>query len=928
MDDRYHAIDPPLEGTCEWLLDRPEYDAWRDPDHDKPLSDRLLWLKANAGAGKSTLMKVMYENSREQKPSHTLGYFFNARSPVQALDNSFCGMLRSLLWRLLTYDSSLLSVIPEFSDLKQHRRFANAWHLNQLKVLFSRCLRQVQGQNVYIYIDALDECPEDQARDAVRFLEFSIKDIGAVRLLFSSRFCPFISHKGREIDMDPHNAPDIDKYIDAHLPSMIDGQSSQTLRNLLGHRSSGIFLWTVLAVDEVIKANDRSLAHREIQYLVEKIPPDLELVIEGMLEKIDEVHRSRASLIFNWVLLASDALGPLEVFAIIRFDSQNPAANDAHQWPSDYATIERAIRTYSGGLLEVKMPNFQHINRPEVYVQFIHYSVHAHLRNSKILTNHTSLAEFCVDYIGQTPGFGDRRLDEAEIAKLLGLQDDKFRQVCAYTHFFGVPVDQVKDSYHVLTDGTEDDEAPMIDRSNAGPSSEQCTQLSKYLAGEVWISDLDALAQQIHDTNDLDKSKPLDVYKIHTLPKHDNFYKSVQLLAPVQTVKVCFTKDGLARGEQVPFLKHWEDDTYRKMSRSLETSFPLLRRIIREIFLHLEMAQDETAVERLTTFLVVENPFLKMNLLRSMICVNNMYSFIDQIHERINLVDNCRNYYYYDFASSERSSPDWQNQAVVRLAAGHGLCTLLEKILSLSPRSLNVVDSGGWHPLDHALESGCISTSALLLQKGAKVDMKIGQCHVASAIMEHGTSFAEMLISHLSKGKDQENILDRLLVGSVSASKLALLECLIKAGANVNTKNDDGQDALIIASKLDNNHLEEFLDTLLRHGATPRCLDRRGRTALHYLSTRCDCKAIEILLKGKPDVNAVDRKGQTPLDFALIHENNDVAELLRLHGAISGSSVSPVREHDNQPSNTTNSSDEWAFESDQSDLPWDSDPAD
>ena len=293
MDDRYYAIDPPVAGTCEWLFHEHDFQVWRDPKPNEPLGDRLLWLKANAGAGKSTLMKAMYDNSKQQASSYTLCYFFNARSPVQALDNSFCGMLRNLLWRLLTYNLSLLSVTPELRELKpQNRTLAESWHLNELKDLFPRCLRKVHGYHVYLYIDALDECPENQARAAVRFLEALAEEIDVVRLLLSSRFCPFISHKGREIEMEPHTAPDIWKYIDTHLPLTVDGQSSQRLRTLIGTRSSGIFLWTVLTVHEVIRANDRSLTHRQIQDLVEKIPLDLELMIEDMVRKIDPFHRS------------------------------------------------------------------------------------------------------------------------------------------------------------------------------------------------------------------------------------------------------------------------------------------------------------------------------------------------------------------------------------------------------------------------------------------------------------------------------------------------------------------------------------------------------------------------------------------------------------------------------------------------------------
>ena len=937
MKDRYHAIDSPTAGTCEWLFHHTDFQIWRDPKPDEALSDRLLWLKANAGAGKSTLIKVMYEYSRQQESSYTLCYFFNARSPVQALDNSFCGMLRSLLWRLLTYDLSLLSVTPELCELKkQNRTAAEAWHLNEAKDLFSRCLRKVQGHRVYLYIDALDECPEDQARAAIKFFEVLAEQIDFVRLLFSSRFCPFISHRGREIEMEPNNAPDIWKYIDTHLPSTVDGQSSQMLRNLIGERSSGIFLWTVIAVNEVIKANDRSLAHRQIQDLVEEIPPDLKLMIEDILRKIDPVHSSKACLIFNWVLLASDALDPLEVYALTRFDPKNSAENDASQWQSDFVTIERAIRTFSGGLLEIKSTQGRRDQLGQQYVQFIHESVRDHLQTSsslkrlltgssmlELIPNHTSLAEFCLEYIGQVAGFGDMRLDENEMAKLLDLHAEIFRHVCAYAPLFGFMsdfrdaslVDNPRLGIERLFDVAEDHKAHLIDHSNAEPNSEQCTRWSEYFSSKTWDSDLNTLIK------DLDEAK----YKYHqTLEfrsKYENLRKSVKFLAPLQNHDYYRSKDGRGRPH---FLKDWRHDEMRSMYRRLKTPFPLLPRSINEVFLHLRLAQDDTVMERLTTFLVVENSFLKVNLLDSMICVSNFCSIRDRLHWRTSYRDQ-----KYNCALSERYCPDWQNQAVLRLAAGCGLFKLLEKLLALSARNLNVEDIHGSNPLDHSLKSGCASTSALLLQKGAIVNMKGPRGSTAKAIMENGTGFVETLISYLVESKDQESTLGRLLVSSVYASQPDLIDFLSKGGADMNAKFDDGRDALILASRLANKDSEKVINALLRHGATPHCRDRLERTALHYLSGRSDCKTVEVLLKSKPNVNALDRTGQTPLDFALTCGNSEVAELLRVHGAISVPRAEAVRAPDDQRSTTTiESSDEWEIDRDQGSAPWESDSED
>lgn len=185
-------------------------------------------------------------------------------------------------------------------------------------------------------------------------------------------------------------------------------------------------------MNDVAKANDRRVAHRDIQDLVEKIPRDLKLKIEDILHKMDPVHRSKACLTFNWVLLASDALDPLEFFAIIRFDPQKPAANDARQWQCDFTTMESSIRTFSRGLLKVKstMDRYGKDQMVRQYMHFIHESVHNHLQTSnslkrlltespaleELIPNHTSLAELCIDYIGQVPGFGDKCLDEDEMA--------------------------------------------------------------------------------------------------------------------------------------------------------------------------------------------------------------------------------------------------------------------------------------------------------------------------------------------------------------------------------------------------------------------------------------------------------------------------------------------------------------------------------
>jgi hypothetical protein len=54
MDSRFMDVRPNLVGTCEWLLDTPEYKQWQDPSL-MAAHHGLFWIKGKAGTGNSTL---------------------------------------------------------------------------------------------------------------------------------------------------------------------------------------------------------------------------------------------------------------------------------------------------------------------------------------------------------------------------------------------------------------------------------------------------------------------------------------------------------------------------------------------------------------------------------------------------------------------------------------------------------------------------------------------------------------------------------------------------------------------------------------------------------------------------------------------------------------------------------------------------------
>jgi ankyrin repeat protein len=82
----------------------------------------------------------------------------------------------------------------------------------------------------------------------------------------------------------------------------------------------------------------------------------------------------------------------------------------------------------------------------------------------------------------------------------------------------------------------------------------------------------------------------------------------------------------------------------------------------------------------------------------------------------------------------------------------------------------------------------------------------------------------------------------------------------------------------------------EVLDLLLKNGADietevpPMRVSRNSQNLLSFAIKRKNKKAVEILIKHGVDVNKTFNK-KTPLEYAKIYKQSDIAELLIKHGA-------------------------------------------
>lgn len=76
---------------------------------------------------------------------------------------------------------------------------------------------------------------------------------------------------------------------------------------------------------------------------------------------------------------------------------------------------------------------------------------------------------------------------------------------------------------------------------------------------------------------------------------------------------------------------------------------------------------------------------------------------------------------------------------------------------------------------------------------------------------------------------------------------VAVIDALLKAGADINAKSNDGATALMIAALYNPN--PEVILELLKAGADPKVKNTDGKTAFDYAQTRADLKGTDALTK-------------------------------------------------------------------------------
>lgn len=228
-------------GTGTWLLESEQYQKW------KTFSSRHLWLHGKAGCGKTVLCSTAIEDikaycNNQLNVGLAMFYFSFSDDRKQRYADLLRSLVKQLGWRE-----------PALSLLQQAygQPYGSLPGSEKLENIMIACLDS--HDEVFVLLDALDECPEDSdmRQDVIKCLERLSQRSPKLKILVTSRELPQIRDfmaklAAQPIGIESHTVdPDIRKYIATQLAcddrlSILNDATKSLIEATLSEKADGM----------------------------------------------------------------------------------------------------------------------------------------------------------------------------------------------------------------------------------------------------------------------------------------------------------------------------------------------------------------------------------------------------------------------------------------------------------------------------------------------------------------------------------------------------------------------------------------------------------------------------------------------------------------------------------------------------------------
>ncbi|KAI1391831.1 NACHT and WD domain protein [Hypoxylon trugodes] len=309
ISDRPDVQFSAVNGTCQWIHARQDFQDWRDliaelsEDEGELRKPSIFWVHANPGMGKTYL--AAHVVSKLQNFQFECAYYhFHVGSKSS---RSLAEFLRSMAYQMASSNASIRQKLISMQDEGlsfDPEDVHSIWTKLFKRGVFQSDIRTPQ----YWVVDALDECSKYQELfAAIKGEKLSFP----LRIFITSRNIPDIRRlchlsepsatiTSIEIPVED-SMDDIRCYVQSRIedlqPDIIDNK--EDLMNRIVERSNASFLWVRLVLDELGQVYSKEGILEVLQSIPEGMIPYYQRIVGVMAEKKSEKSISKAILLWT-----------------------------------------------------------------------------------------------------------------------------------------------------------------------------------------------------------------------------------------------------------------------------------------------------------------------------------------------------------------------------------------------------------------------------------------------------------------------------------------------------------------------------------------------------------------------------------------------------------------------------------------------------
>jgi hypothetical protein len=309
-------------------------------------------ITGKPGSGKSTFMKFISGHEQTQSALDTWSegrklvvasfYFWSSGTPLQRSQD---GLLRCLLYKILSQMPDMIPVaVPQRWQVADQPRVAQPWSRKEIFDAFAIVVNaNLLSTKFCFFIDGLDEYGGSDLGSGGTDLDLvlqlkTLSSSPCVKLCLSSR--PrnlfqghFPTNGPHHITLHDHTTKDIERFVESRIYCVqglvsIESADLEELAYMIVARSSGVFLWVVLVVRELLDGLEPPFSMSELEERLLMLPATL----DGYFQRIlDNVHQQYRRFNARLLLMSTCAtVSSLELPIVHSLWSLESSGNDSH----------------------------------------------------------------------------------------------------------------------------------------------------------------------------------------------------------------------------------------------------------------------------------------------------------------------------------------------------------------------------------------------------------------------------------------------------------------------------------------------------------------------------------------------------------------------------------------------------------------------